>query len=120
MEEVRVDRWLWSVRIYKTRSAATDACKAGHVRIGGKPAKPASVVRVGDEVRARAHGVDRVLEVVHLIDKRVGASIAAECLVDRTPPSSPTEHEGPAFARPRGAGRPTKRDRRQLDQLRRR
>lgn len=115
----RVDQWLWAVRIYKTRSAATDACRGGHVKVNGASVKPASAVKPGDRVEARAYDRDRVLEVVRLIDKRVGAPIAAECLVDHSPP--PPERDpyvGPAFLRESGAGRPTKRDRRQVDRLR--
>ena len=82
---VRVDVWLWSVRVYKTRSAATSGCKAGHVRINGVSAKPATNVSVGDEVRVRQHGFDRILGVVDLISKRVGAPVAARCYDDRTP-----------------------------------
>ena len=112
-----MDRWLWSVRLYKTRGAATDACKGGHVRIDGKPAKPASPVTVGARVEARVHDRDRVLEVTRVIDKRVGAPLAVACYVDHSPP--PPDDEGdPVFARPRGAGRPTKRERRQMDRFR--
>jgi ribosome-associated heat shock protein Hsp15 len=113
-----VDRWLWAVRLYKTRGAATDACRGGHVRVNGAPAKPAAPVRVGDRVEAMAHGRQRVLEVVRVIDKRVGAPVAAECLVDHSPPPPSKEDRAPVFARERGAGRPTKRERRQLDRFR--
>jgi ribosome-associated heat shock protein Hsp15 len=118
MDTTRVDRWLWSVRVFKTRSDATTACRAGHVRVNGARAKPATLVRVGDRVEMRARGRQRVLEVVQVIDKRVGASIAEECLIDHSPPPPPKEHDQPVFARDRGAGRPTKRDRRRLDRLR--
>lgn len=119
MDATRVDRWLWAVRIYKTRSAATDGCRGGHVRVNGSPAKPATPVRVGDRVDATVHGRLRSLEVARVIDKRVGAPVAAECLVDHSPPP-PTagEHLDAVFARDRGAGRPTKRDRRRLDRFR--
>jgi len=115
---VRVDRWLWAVRLFKTRSMATDACRAGHVRVNGGVAKAATTVRVGDRVAARAHGRDRVFEVVQVIDKRVGAPIAAECIVDHSPPAPPRDLTMPAFVRDPATGRPTKRDRRQLDQFR--
>ena len=114
----RVDRWLWAVRMTKTRSLATDACRGGHVRVNGQPAKPAATVRVGDRVVATLAGRPWVLEVARLIDKRVGAPLAAECYVDHSPPP-PSSHDTPAvFARDRGAGRPTKRDRRRLDRFR--
>ena len=118
MESTRVDRWLWSVRLYKTRSEATEACRAGHVRVNDVRAKPAAVVKVGDTVAARAGGRERILQVVRVIDTRVGASIAAECIVDHSPPPPPRV-QTPLFAyRQRGAGRPSKRDRRQLDSTR--
>jgi ribosome-associated heat shock protein Hsp15 len=113
-----VDRWLWAVRVTKTRSIATDACRGGHVRVNGHPAKPATTVRVGDRVEATHAGRRRVLEVARVIDKRVGAPLAAECYVDHSPPP-PSSHDTPTvFARDRGAGRPTKRDRRRLDRFR--
>lgn len=115
-----MDRWLWAVRLFKTRSAATDACRAGHVRVNGVAAKPAAAVRVGDRVSARAHARQRDLEVVAVIDRRVGAPAAAACFVDHSPPPPAAgPADGPAFARDRSAGRPTKRDRRLLDRLKR-
>lgn len=119
IETTRVDVWLWAVRLYRTRSAATDACKGGHVRINGTSAKPATPVRVGDRVEANLHGRERILEVVRLLDKRVGAPVAAEALVDHSPPPPENEWEPPVFERARGAGRPTKRDRRRIERFRR-
>lgn len=113
----RVDRWLWAVRLTKTRSDAAQACRAGHVRVNDKPAKPATSVKVGDRVRARVNGVTRIVEVTHIIEKRVGAPIATRCYIDHTP-VVPPELAVPVARRPRGAGRPTKRERRQLDRLR--
>ena len=115
-----MDRWLWAVRLYKTRPSATDACRGGHVRVNGATAKPATPVRAGDRVQAVVHGRDRVLEVTRVIDKRVGAPAAGECLVDHSPPEPPRDDIVPVFARPSGAGRPTKRERRELDRLRHR
>ncbi len=115
MEPARVDQWLWAVRIFKTRAEATAACKGGHVRVNDLAAKPASRVRPGDRVGVHVHGRDRVFEVVEPIAKRVGAARAAACLVDHSPPAAPRE-EAP-FSRPRGSGRPTKRERRELDRL---
>jgi ribosome-associated heat shock protein Hsp15 len=116
VEGTRLDRWLWSVRLCPTRSDATATCRSGHVEVNGRPAKPATTVVPGDRVEALLHGRRRVVEVVTAIDKRVGAPIAATCFVDHSPPP-PTE-EPPLAARGRGAGRPTKRDRRQLDRFR--
>ena len=119
LAEVRVDKWLWSVRLYKTRGAATEACGAGHVELAGDKAKASKSVRVGDELRLTGH--DRVVlcRVERLIDKRVGAPVAAECLTvleAKEAESRPWFEE--VGVRDRGAGRPTKRDRRQTDQLR--
>ncbi len=114
-DSVRVDAWLWAVRVYKTRSAATTACRAGHVRVGGEKAKAAQHVRVGDELRVRIAGFDRMLVVRQLITKRVGAPLAAVAAEDRTPPREPIALMA---VRDRGAGRPTKRERRDIDRLR--
>jgi ribosome-associated heat shock protein Hsp15 len=120
-DSTRVDQWLWAVRIYKSRSIASDACKGGHVTVNGRSAKPASPVRIGDRVEAYAGERQRVLEVLRLIDKRVSAPLAAECLVDHSPPPPPREaYVRPLFSRDPGTGRPTKRDRRQLDRFRQR
>lgn len=114
----RVDAWLWAVRVYKTRSAATAACRAGHVRIDGDRAKAAQAVRPGSEVRVRGDFPERILEVRRTIVKRVGAEVAAGCLIDHTPPPPPREEVAVLPTRERGAGRPTKRERRELDELR--
>ena len=118
MSGVRLDRWLWSVRLTKTRTDATDACRAGHVRVNGRPAKPAHTVAEGDRVEARLHGRDRIVEVVRPIENRVGAPIAVECFVDHSPPPVRTDEVAALGHRERGAGRPTKRDRRQVDKWR--
>ena len=118
VEETRVDKWLWAVRLFKTRSLATDAVRGGHVRVNGAPAKPASPVRVGDRVEAQVHDRARVLEVVQVLDKRVGPAVAAEAVVDHSPPAPPRELAAPTFLRDPATGRPTKRDRRQLDRFR--
>jgi ribosome-associated heat shock protein Hsp15 len=117
VESTRVDRWLWAVRLTKTRPDAAAACRAGHVRVNDRPAKPATTVAPGDEVRARVGGTNRVVEVVRVIQKRVGAADAATCFIDRTP-APPPETAVPVAFRDRGAGRPTKRDRRVLDRFR--
>jgi ribosome-associated heat shock protein Hsp15 len=115
----RVDRWLWAVRVCKTRTDATDACRGGHVRVNGAPAKAATAVRVGDRVEVRGGGAPRPrdLEVVRVIDKRVGAPVAATCVIEHGPPA-PEAGPAPVFTRERGAGRPTKRERRELDRFR--
>jgi ribosome-associated heat shock protein Hsp15 len=117
---VRVDRWLWSVRVFRSRTAATDACGSGRVTVNGEPAKPATKVAVGDQVQIRRKQRTTIYLVTGLLLRRVSASAAATCFDDLTPPEpDPSPHLGPATAtRDRGAGRPTKRDRRRIDELR--
>jgi ribosome-associated heat shock protein Hsp15 len=117
MESTRVDRWLWAVRLTKTRPDAAAACRGGHVRVNDRPAKPATTVCPGDEVRARVGDTTRIVEVVRVIQKRVSAPDAVTCYLDRTPAPPPTSSV-PVAIRDRGAGRPTKRDRRVLDKWR--
>ena len=117
METTRIDRWLWAVRIYKTRSDATKACSGGHVEVDGRTVKPAQKVKVGDRVHAQVGQRQRILDVARIIDKRVGAPIAVECYVDHSPPPPPALHAA-VPRRDRGTGRPTKKDRREMDRLR--
>ncbi|WP_247196442.1 RNA-binding S4 domain-containing protein [Streptomyces sp. GESEQ-35] len=117
-ETVRIDSWIWSVRLVKTRSMGAAACKGGHVRVNGERVKPAHSVRVGDEVRLRHEGRERIVVVKRLIRKRVGPPVAVQCYVDNSPPPPPREAVAPAGVRDRGTGRPTKRDRRELERLR--
>lgn len=117
-DSVRVDTWLWSVRQIKSRSRATAACKAGHVRINDVTAKPSQHVKVGDTIRYRFEGFDRVLEVTRIIRTRVGAPIAVTCYVDHSEPRPDPIMLMGIPRRERGTGRPTKRERRQLDALR--
>jgi ribosome-associated heat shock protein Hsp15 len=114
---VRVDAWIWSVRLTKTRALAAAACRGGHVRVNGERVKPAASVRPGDEVRLREAGRERIVVVSKVVRKRVGAPIAAECFVDNSPPPPPREEIAVTGLRDRGAGRPTKRDRRDLERL---
>ncbi len=113
----RVDQWLWAVRLYKTRTAATAACRGGHVRVNRAAAKPSTTVKVGDRVEAFVDR-QRVVEVAAIVEKRVGAALAAKCLVDHSPPAPVVRRQPPVFVRAPGSGRPTKRDRRELDRLR--
>lgn len=117
-ESVRIDSWIWSVRLVKTRSLGAAACKGGHVRVNGERVKPSHSLRVGDEVRLRAETRERIVVVKRLIRKRVGAPVAVQCYVDNSPPPPPREAVAPAGIRDRGTGRPTKRDRRELERLR--
>lgn len=118
LPSARVDSWIWAVRLFKTRSLATAACRAGHVRVNGERAKSAQPVRPGDEIRVRVAGFDRIVVVSRIVVKRVGATVAAECYVDKTPPPPPREEVALLPLRDRGAGRPTKRERRDMEKLR--
>jgi len=115
---VRVDAWAWSVRLFATRSMATDACRAGHVRVNGTRVKPAHPVRVGDTVRALTAGGERIVVVTGLLTKRVAAAVAVQHYQDNSPPPLPRELRPAPITRAPGAGRPTKRDRRRIDRLR--
>lgn len=115
---VRVDQWLWAVRIYKTRSAAAAGIRGGHVKINGESCKPASQVVPGDRVQAWVNHRTIIYEVVQTPIKRLGAALAATCFVDHSPPPPPKEILLSMPMRDRGAGRPTKKERRELDRLR--
>lgn len=117
IETIRVDVWLWAVRIYKSRSAATAGCRGGHVRVNRAAAKASTLVRVGDRVEARVERT-RILEVAVVISKRVGATVAATCLVDLSPPVPVVKRMPRVAVRGRGSGRPTKRERRDVDRFR--
>ena len=115
--ETRIDRWLCAVRLVKTRPLGTQLCEGGHVRINGHSAKPSTRVRAGDRVEALIAGRERIVEVVRPIETRVGAPVAATCYVDHSPP--PPESLPPGMEWARGAGRPSKRLRRELERMRR-
>ena len=117
MVATRVDKWVWAIRLYKTRSDATEACRGGKVKVNGASAKPATMVAVGDRVTTHVHGRDRDVEVLEVIDKRVGPSAAATCFIDHSPPVAEVDRTRVA-ERERGAGRPTKRERRETDRWR--
>jgi ribosome-associated heat shock protein Hsp15 len=121
MDDPRLDKWLWSVRVFKTRPLATAACRAGHVMIGELEAKPGRDVHVGETVTVRVGALTRTLRVAGLPRSRVAAKQLPEYLTDLTPPAeyerarqAGIEH---LLARQRGAGRPTKKDRREMGRL---
>lgn len=118
LEETRIDRWLAAVRLVKTRPLATQRCEGGHVQVNGRDAKASTRVRAGDRVHVRLGDVEKVVEVVRVIEARVGAPIAVTCYIDHTPPQ-PKETLPPGMEWTRGAGRPSKRLRRELDRMRR-
>ena len=121
MDKVRVDKWLWSVRIFKSRTLASNACKKGHVRVDGQILKPSAFVKQGDLLEVRKNNFNMRFKVVELIEKRVSAKLAEPCYEDRTPEEELNKFKAwfmngrAAEFREKGAGRPTKRDRRQID-----
>ncbi len=118
LDETRIDRWLAAVRLVKTRPIATQLCDAGHVQVNGRDAKPSTKVRVGDRVTAYIAERERDVEVVEVIESRVGAPVALACYIDHSPPP-PADTPPPGMELTRHAGRPSKRLRRELDRLRR-
>lgn len=118
---VRLDKWLWAVRVYKTRSLAIAACQAGHVKIDDQRVKPARSVRPGEIITAVVGEITRTVKVIALLDRRVGGAVVPQYAEDLTPASEYERRREPRveplFHRPRGYGRPTKRDRRLLDQV---
>jgi ribosome-associated heat shock protein Hsp15 len=117
MDDVRLDQWLCATRIFKTRTLAQKCCEAGHVAVNGAAAKSSRNVRVGDTIRLNAPRGLMIVVVLAVKDKRLSAPLARELYEDHSPPP-PTE-ERLVAARPRGAGRPTKAERRSMERLRR-
>lgn len=115
---IRIDAWVWSVRMAKTRSEAADAVKAGHVKLNGNATKPSQQVVPGDRVRIWRNHHEHDLEVLATVSKRVGAPIARTCYVDHAPPPPPKEFMPSVPVRERGSGRPTKKERREMDKFR--
>ena len=118
-EEVRIDKWLWAVRLYKTRSQAAEACRAGKVKLGGVPVKSSHDVKVGEVYEITIEQLHKVVEVKALLGNRVGAKLVPDFMNDLTPAE---EYERIQMIRQynferrdRGAGRPTKRERRDID-----
>jgi len=121
LKKVRVDKWLWSVRIFKSRTLASDACKSGKVKIDGKAIKPSYLLVRGETLQVRKNGFDMVYKVVDLLEKRVSATLAQPCY-DNLTPKEELEKYSDWFVgkkgvetRGKGEGRPTKKDRRELD-----
>lgn len=121
MDEVRIDKYLWAIRVFKTRSEATDACKGGKIRVNGSDTKPSKMVRRGDVIVARKGPVTYTYKVLELIDKRQGAKLVPQYAENLTPAEEIAKLRAPVetffLKRDRGAGRPTKKDRRQMDSL---
>jgi len=120
-DDLRIDKWLWCARLFKTRSLAADACKGGKVRIGNATVKPSHEVRQGDEIQVQIEQLHKVVRVKTLVNNRVPAKQVIEVYEDVTPKE---EYERIEFMRAyksewrdRGAGRPTKKDRRMIEKL---
>lgn len=120
-ESIRIDKWLWSVRVYATRSLATEECKKGRVTIGGVTVKPSRVVNVGETILVRKNPVTYSYRVVELLGKRVGAKLVPTYMTDLTSEEElkklDESNGGSLFTRDRGAGRPTKKDRRDIGKV---
>lgn len=119
LQSVRIDKWLWAVRLFKSRSLAASACTAGHVKVDHASVKPAREVRVGDIIQARIGRVNRTIKVLALLERRIGAKLVPNHLEDLTPRKEFEKAREAAAsegvpARPKGTGRPTKKQRRQL------
>ena len=121
MDSVRLDKYLWAIRIYKTRTDATDACKGGKVRLNGYDVKPSKEVKRGDVIVARKGAVSYTYRVLELVDKRQGAKLVPNYAENQTPQEELDKLRAPVetffLKRDRGAGRPTKKDRRQMESL---
>ena len=120
-EETRIDKYLWAIRVFKTRSDATDACKGGKVRINGADIKPSKNVRTGDVISVRKGAVTYTYRVIAVIDKRQGAKLVPQYAENITPEEELAKLKAPVetffLKRDRGSGRPTKKERRQMDSL---
>ena len=120
-DETRIDKYLWAIRAFKTRSEATDACKGGKVKVAGVPAKPSRSVQPGEVIQVRKGIVTYTYKVLRPLDKRVGAKLVPDYAQNLTPESELEKLKAPVesffVTRDRGAGRPTKKDRRDMEQL---
>ncbi len=118
-EAVRIDKWLWAVRIYKTRSQATEACRKGHVSIGNLPVKPSRALHINEIIKVRKSPIVRTFKVLGLAEKRMSAKLTEDFIEDITPPEELELQEMQKnmrwITRVPGTGRPTKKDRRELD-----
>lgn len=123
-ETIRLDLWLWAVRFYKTRSLAAEACRKGWVTVGGQRVKPGRGIRVGEELAIRHQNLEKTVFVRGLLKRRVGAKVVDQYCEDRTPPEVYARAEeqrklnaSADLVRERGSGRPTKRQRRELEEV---
>mgnify|MGYP001189959832 CR=1 FL=1 len=120
LEKIRIDKWLWAVRLFKTRSLAADACAAGKIKMDGESLKASYMLKAGQTIQVQKEGIRMIIKVVKLIDKRVGAPLAVQCYEDLTPPEEKDKLKFPSVfyeVRDRGIGRPTKKDRRAIEKF---
>ncbi|MBR1678397.1 MAG: RNA-binding S4 domain-containing protein [Bacteroidales bacterium] len=121
MADTRVDKYLWAIRAFKTRTEATDACKGGKVKFGWVNAKPSKEVRPGDVLQVRKGSVTFTYRVLRPLERRVGARLVPEYAENLTPESELEKLRAPVetffLTRDRGAGRPTKKDRREIEEI---
>ena len=121
MDDCRIDKYLWAIRVFKTRSDATEACKGGRVKVGNVNAKPSRAVSAGDIIQVRKGAVMYTYKVVRPVENRVGAKLVPDFAENLTPESELQKLRAPVetffIARDRGAGRPTKKDRREIEQM---
>ena len=118
--KIRIDKWLWSVRMYKTRTLATEACAAGKIKIDGESIKASYLLKIGQTVHINRQGEKTILKALKLIEKRVSAPLAMVCYEDLTPPEEKNKLNFPSVfyeVRDRGIGRPTKKNRREIDKF---
>jgi Ribosome-associated heat shock protein implicated in the recycling of the 50S subunit (S4 paralog) len=119
LESVRVDKWLFAVRLYKTRSQASEECRKGKVSIGGMPVKPSREIKVGEIILVRRPPITRSYKVLSLTENRMAAKLVPEFMLETTPASElellEVQKNMSFFNREKGTGRPTKKDRRDLD-----
>ena len=123
LKKVRVDKWLWSVRIFKSRTLATDSCKSSKVKIDGKPLKASFMLERGAVLQVKKNGFDMTYKVIDLLDKRVSATLAEVCYENLTPQEEMNKYNDwyvgkkGVEQREKGVGRPTKRERRDIDKF---
>jgi ribosome-associated heat shock protein Hsp15 len=118
MQSVRLDKWLWAARCFKTRGLASEACAAGHVKVGGVTAKPSRPLKRGEEVTIKTGDGLRILAVKGLSDRRGPATVARTLYDDKSPPKPPAVEVPGMIVRDRGMGRPTKQERRDIRKVR--
>ena len=120
-QPVRIDKWLWAVRLYKSRSLAAEACATGKVQINGAPTKPSRDVKSGDLITAVTGEIKKTVKVISPLEKRVGAKLVGQFYEDLTPASEYLKPTGknllPFAFRPKGSGRPTKKQRRSIEEF---